>query len=520
MIKSIDVVIPMSGHSRRFHEKGYLGSKALLTVGNKTMIEHVVEMFDDKVCVFHFVVNSKQVKSDNKLIRYLSTLAPKTSITVIEPHEFGPVFSVMQVKEIKPTSPIIISYCDFIVDWNFKQFLDRVIDVDGAIPSFQGFHPASFGDTFYAYMDVDSKGNLLELREKKSFTKERQNEPASAGIYYFRKKSFFDFYANELLNNMPQDIKEAYVSLLYNLMVRDNLRVSVANVLRFICLGTPSDFEQYKFWYEYFELEAAEETGRKSPRPSVAIIPMAGRGSRFSDYGYKVSKPLISVQGKAMILHAMGSIPEQEKYIMLVRSEDKSKYDLDKLFLRFDKNCQTLEVKTDTSGQAATCLLAQEYISKRSEAFITSCDYRVIYNKSRWNDVMEDLSIDGAIWVTRTGSIPVKNPESFAYCKAESDGTITEIVEKKLISDSPNCDALVVGTFWYRKASDFILAANHTIENDITVNGEHYVGTSINYLISLGKKFVIFEVDKWISFGDPFELRVFEYWEDYLTKLE
>jgi hypothetical protein len=71
-----------------------------------------------------------------------------------------------------------------------------------------------------------------------------------------------------------------------------------------------------------------------------------------------------------------------------------------------------------------------------------------------------------------------------------------------------------VGTFWYRKARDFKLAANHLIDNDIKINGEHYVGTSINYLLKKGKKFVIFDISQWISFGTPLELQIFEYWQD------
>ena len=43
---------------------------------------------------------------------------------------------------------------------------------DGGIPSFKGFHPASFGDTLYAYMRVNSNDEMLELREKKCFTSE------------------------------------------------------------------------------------------------------------------------------------------------------------------------------------------------------------------------------------------------------------------------------------------------------------------------------------------------------------
>ena len=96
--------------------------------------------------------------------------------------------------------------------------------------------------------------------------------------------------------------------------------------------------------------------------------------------------------------------------------------------------------------------------------------------------------------------------------------SISFVVEKKTISESPNLDPLVVGTFWYRQAIDFVDAAENLIANDITVNGEHYVGTSINYLINKGKKFVIFDIEQWISFGDPFELQVLEYLEDYFRE--
>jgi len=37
----------------------------------------------------------------------------------------------------------------------------------------------------------------------------------------------------------------------------------------------------------------------------------------------------------------------------------------------------------------------------------------------------------------------------------------------------------------------------------------------MNQMIKAGKKLVIFDIDQWISFGDPFELQVFEYWQDY-----
>ena len=46
------------------------------------------------------------------------------------------------------------------------------------------------------------------------------------------------------------------------------------------------------------------------------------------------------------------------------------------------------------------------------------------------------------------------------------------------------------------------------------LNNEYYVGNNINLLLKKNFKFVIFEVDQWVSLGDPFEVKVFEYWED------
>ena len=78
---------------------------------------------------------------------------------------------------------------------------------------------------------------------------------------------------------------------------------------------------------------------------------------------------------------------------------------------------------------------------------------------------------------------------------------------------------MVIGTFWYRRAGDFKDAVKDMVANNILVNGEHYVGTSINYLIKNRKKFVIFDIDQWISFGDPFELQVLEYWQEHFLNL-
>jgi len=247
---------------------------------------------------------------------------------------------------------------------------------------------------------------------------------------------------------------------------------------------------------------------------------MAGKGSRFREYGYRVAKPLIKVKGSPMVIRTINSMPNQDKWIFLPRKDDMDKYPIEKTLRKFSNDSVVHPVDRHTSGQAATCLLAKDFIDDDSELIIASSDYEHVYNNKLWQLILDDHTIDGAIWTYRSGSMALKDPEKFAYCRVRKDGiTIDKVVEKKIISDTPNLDPLVVGTFWYRRAADFKDAANNMIENNITVNGEHYVGTSINFLVKKGKKFVIFDIEQWISFGDPFELSIFEYWQDYFNDL-
>ncbi len=511
------VIITMAGHSRRFLAAGFQGPKALLQCGEKRMIEHAIDMFDTNNDHFHIILNENQNIDNPNLVTWLKTLASRVSPVIIPSHEIGPVYSVMQIEGIPEDAEVLIAYCDFYVDWSYQRFRRQVHGLDGAVVSFRGFQPASFGSTYYAYMRVN--GNLMEeLREKKTFTDDRTSEHASAGIYYFREWSLFKGYANRLLQQKTCHLQEAYVSLLYNDMVSDDLTVGVYEVSRFICLGTPEDYEQYLFWWQFFigRQEKVNDTGRGKSR--VALMPMAGRGSRFVKFGYRVAKPLILVNGVPMAIRAAVSLPPVDDWIFLPRADDLSRHPIEGALRDLPGGVKLIGVHNETSGQAATCLLAEDLIPNNAELIITSCDYEVRYSAQAWLNLINDNSIDGVIWTFRCRGMPVKDPNAFAYCLLNDDGrTVKKLVEKKAVSQTPHLDPLVVGTFWFRRAADFKKAAHNLINKDILVNGEHYVGTSINYLVENGYKFVIFDVEQWISFGDPFELQIMEFWQDHFT---
>lgn len=158
------IVIPMAGHSRRFQKAGYQIPKPFLPIGDKTMIEQVCRMFSSSDH-FIFVVH-KDHYANPSYRAILERATPYKDIVPIDSHENGPLFTALSADPfMQPEEPVLLSYCDFVVRWDYRRFLLKAAMSEGAIPVFKGFHPASFGTTFYAYIRANEKDEMLELRE-------------------------------------------------------------------------------------------------------------------------------------------------------------------------------------------------------------------------------------------------------------------------------------------------------------------------------------------------------------------
>jgi NDP-sugar pyrophosphorylase family protein len=437
----MNIVITLAGHSRRFKEAGYKTPKFLIEIDGKPMIDHVVEMFNLNNDRFYFVFNEIQNNEYPELADNLRKLVKWCKIVVIPEHELGPVHTAMFLTDIiEDDEPVIISYCDMFVEWNYSNFKNEIIGYDAAIPCFVGFQPASYGTTKYAYVRVDENMQMLELREKECFTDNRVDEYASVGIYYFKTWKLFNETALELMRVGFGNLKEGYVSLLSNLLVAKGLSIKITNVEKFICWGTPEDLSLYQFWSQYFLKNQFKEVSKSSSlkiqESQINVVPMAGKGSRFKKDYYNVSKPLILIGKEPMFLKASNSFPSVDKWVFLFRADNLKKHTVLKSLVKDNfNNPNIISVDFETSGQAATCLLAKEQIIDRGPLFIASCDYITIYDSDKWESLIENTEVDVVIWTYRMGSMLTKNPKAFAYCKVGEDGiTVVEIVEKDIIS--------------------------------------------------------------------------------------
>ena len=250
----MQIVIPMAGSGRRFVESGYKRIKPLIEVDKRPFIEYVVNMFPGETN-FLFICSEEHLNNTN-LRETLNSIVPEGRVVGIRQHKRGPVWTVLEARDhINDEEQTIVNYCDFNCIWDYKRFKQTVTEkgYSGAMACYRGFHPHLLGPNLYASLRVDENNLLLEVREKYSFTESKMDSYQSSGTYYFKSGALAKKYFRELIE---QDISvngEYYVSLVYNLMCRDNLKTHIYEIDKFCQWGTPQDLEEFNYWLNYFK---------------------------------------------------------------------------------------------------------------------------------------------------------------------------------------------------------------------------------------------------------------------------
>ena len=228
------------------------------------------------------------------------------------------------------------------------------------------------------------------------------------------------------------------------------------------------------------------------------LIPMAGAGSRFAVAGYTFPKPLIEVRNKPMIQVVVDNVNIKATYTYIVRTEHMEKYNLKYLLNMITPGCNIVCVDSLTEGAACTTLLAESFINNDSQLLIVNSDQFVEWDSSNFMYSMTAGDTDGGI-------LTFKNTHpKFSYVKCNDSGLVTEVAEKKVISNQAT-----VGIYYWSKGSDYVKYANQMISKNIRVNNEFYVAPVYNEAIADGKKIKTYDVDVNWGIGTPEDLNYF-----------
>ncbi len=250
------IIIPMTGYGSRFVAAGYKDLKPMIMVQGKPIIQWIVEDIYPGETDFLFVCRKEHLDTIPGMKEKIMKICPTGKIFAIDNWEKkGPVNDILRASSAIPDDePCIVNYCDVYFHWDWPRFKKEVIErgCAGCVPCYTGFHPHLLPEkNLYASCLTDENDDLVEIREKYSFAKDKMQGKHSPGVYYFASGALLKKYAQIQVDSGETINGEYYSSLTYNAMVRDGLKVWIPTNTEIFCnWGTPEELEEYLFWTE------------------------------------------------------------------------------------------------------------------------------------------------------------------------------------------------------------------------------------------------------------------------------
>ena len=248
----------------------------------------------------------------------------------------------------------------------------------------------------------------------------------------------------------------------------------------------------------------------------INLIPMAGAGQRFVDAGITIPKPLIEADGVPMIERAAKSLPPADRWIFVCRAEHLADADLEDRLRELFGEVDIVPVEELTEGQACTCLLAKGLLLEDDQLTIGACDNAMTWEAADFDAAMAGTG-DAWIWTFRNNPAVLQDPRMYGWVDVGAGGgtRAARVSVKVPISETPMNDHAVIGAFTFRRAGDFVRLAEDMIAANRRINNEFYVDELMNVFVESGKQVEVFEVDRYICWGTPADLALYDYWRGY-----
>ncbi|OQA99431.1 MAG: Glucose-1-phosphate thymidylyltransferase [Bacteroidetes bacterium ADurb.Bin217] len=222
------------------------------------------------------------------------------------------------------------------------------------------------------------------------------------------------------------------------------------------------------------------------------IIPMAGMGTRMRPHTLTVPKPLIPVYGKPIVQRLVEDITrvcnEVVDEIAFIVHPAFGKAVEEMLVTMAQKLGAkgTICYQAQAQGTAHAVLCAKEAL--KGNVIVAFADTLFIA------DFKLDTQQDAIIWVQQ-----VQDPSAFGVVKLNSDGLITDFVEKPKEYVS---DLAIIGIYYFKDGENLCKELQYLIDNDIHVKGEFQLTTALENMKNKGVKFYPGKVDEWLDCGN------------------
>lgn len=231
------------------------------------------------------------------------------------------------------------------------------------------------------------------------------------------------------------------------------------------------------------------------------VIPLGGLGKRFSDFGYKLPKPLIKLFFKPIIFWLLDNLKVTNKdNVYIICNKMLKKYRFDSEIKKKYPNYEIIYLDGDTRGAAETVYLGTKNIDNNRPTILLDGDtfYRIdllsIYRMTKNKNMI--------VCFKQSDDRPI-----YSYVGFDENQIVNKIAEKNRITEFAN-----TGAYAFSSLNMLKRYCKKIIDSDLKFGGEFYMSRVISEMINDKKSFgaqIINESDFDVV-GTPFQYKLFQ----------
>ena len=243
-MRNLHIIMPMAGVCSGFKSQGIETPKPLIKANGVPFFVRALygikDKFDLNDLKITCIVQKKHVDDyhiDKEILKYI-----KANIVVLTKQTNGAVETCLAAQPcINEDDALLILDCD--LEWRCNKYMSTIEQLLNSSTNNIGGMLLSFesNDPRYSYAAVKN-GLVVRTAEKTVIS-----NIALVGAYYFN--TIYDFLnaSQELIErNKLSDIREYYVSLLYNYLIKSGRHVKLFEVDSLYSFGTPEELARYE----------------------------------------------------------------------------------------------------------------------------------------------------------------------------------------------------------------------------------------------------------------------------------
>ena len=247
---------------------------------------------------------------------------------------------------------------------------------------------------------------------------------------------------------------------------------------------------------------------------------MSGQSSRFSNAGFKLPKPLITVDNILMIEHVKNMFASDDMFLFICTHEqlnDKT-FKLREKLLNLNINSKIIGIDSHNMGPVYSVLQITSHIDFQSPVIVNYCDFSCDWSYDDFKNFVESKNLDGAIPCYKGFHPHTLWSNYYAYVKEKNLKAI-DIQEKESFTNNPRMEYASSGTYYFKSGKLMIHYFKNLYENNVCVNGEFYVSLAYKKMIKDGLNISVYKLNHFMQWGTPEDLRDYQYWSNTFSNL-